>query len=273
MSSTSKISILGTEATGKTVLLAALTHALASATTFPHITAKNATTLRYTARVYDQLELGEWPKSTDVGVRQNLRWLWHASDQSQHELQTFDCSGQDFRTIFESESDDELNPQQLALKNEFYDSDLILLLFNFHEALKIHKVPAKNVARLELSYAPAAAVEKLRKAGVATYVVFTQADLYAERVKREWDGDFSRALEEVLPDLHFALERTGSPYEYIAAVETEERQGKSLPKEGCKTGNLSVLIKSVDEFLVKNKDVVRQPVERKTAEEPQVLEF
>ena len=134
------------------------------------------------------------------------------------------------------------------------------------------------MARIELSYAPAVAIEKLRKAGVTTYAVFTQADLYEERIQREWGGDFVRALEEVLPDLHFALERTGSPYEYIAVVETERREGKSgkeevLPVVNGKTGNLATLVRSIDEFLVKNKDAIAQHAKARAAtksEKPQL---
>ena len=268
MSSSLKISIVGTESTGKTVFLAALTHTLASQKNLPRISAQNVLTVRYTAGIYDQLELGKWPKSTEVGVRQNLRWHWHTHDQNQHELQTFDCAGQDFRTIFESESDDELNPQQLALKKEFYASHLIILLINLQRSLDIYKVPGKNKERIDIEFAPAAAVRKLRQNGVTIYALFTQYDRYRERIEREWNGDISLALQVLLPDLYSALVESGSPFDAIAAIETEVRDGEVFPKIGCQPGDISGIIKGIDEFLVRNAPIFAQ----REQEPPEIIQ-
>ncbi|MDR3228612.1 MAG: hypothetical protein LBT53_04280 [Puniceicoccales bacterium] len=279
-----RIRILGTQSSGKTVLLAALTHRLSSTVVSPRITSENIATHRYTAGVMDALENGNWPPSTAVGLRQELRWLWHDADNDAHELLTFDCAGQDFRAIFEAEADtnnaqqpalhksqddDEadaqtdgdfgalqfvlrgipaqrpisisnpvsisnnngLNAQQLALREAFFSSDLVLLLFNFQEALDIYGKPGKNQARIEVEIAPAIAIRRLRAAGITVYIILTQADRYRERVEREWKGNYSEALHAVLPQLFLAALETGTPYAVVSAVETEERDGKILPKK------------------------------------------
>jgi formylglycine-generating enzyme required for sulfatase activity len=265
--SAQRISILGTESSGKTVLLGALTHALSSTANYPRITAENVLTKRYTAGIMDALETGKWPASTATGVRQNLRWLWHDKNKQTHELRTFDCAGQDFRAIFESEADSELTSQQLTLKQNFFQSDLVLLLFNLQPALELHGVPGKNTARLELSYAPAAAIRKLRAAGVDTYVLFTQADRYATRLQNEWSGDLANALGKLLPDLCSAIHESGSQALIVNAIETEERDGALLPKIGHKPHAIETLVESIDNFLIHNQPIAQQRAAEKQAEE------
>jgi formylglycine-generating enzyme required for sulfatase activity len=265
--STQRIRILGTQSSGKTVLLGALTHRLASAVSYPRITGENIATLRYTAGIMDALESGNWPASTAVGLRQDLRWLWRDSDHDAHELLTFDCAGQDFRAIFETEADDDegLSAQQLALREAFFSSDLVLLLFNFQDALDIYQKHGKNQARIEVEVAPAIAIRRLRAAGITVYIILTQADRYRERIAQEWHGDYSGALRAVVPQLFHALQETGTPYLVVSAVETEERDGKVLPKKIKHTGEgVSDVIKNVENFFAVAK---RREREKKQAEE------
>ncbi|MDR3228884.1 MAG: formylglycine-generating enzyme family protein [Puniceicoccales bacterium] len=279
-----RISILGTESTGKTVLLAALTHTLSSAGTLPRITTESTATRYYTASVMDALELGNWPASTAAGTRKNLRWDWHDKSQDVHTLHTFDCAGQDFRAIFEAEfeadpnndtpatraASSELNAQQLDLRKEIFSSDLILLLFNLQSAVELRGKLEKNTARLELSFAPAAAIRRLCAAGIATYVIFTQADRYEKILQSEWGGDISRALTELLPQFYIALHDTGTPVAVVSAIETEMRNGALFPKVGCKLGVLANVVESIDNFLIKNKDAANlryaENEKRKTAD-------
>jgi hypothetical protein len=193
--SAQRISILGTESAGKTVFLAALTHALSSATSYPRITAGNVLTKRYTAGIMDALETGNWPKSTDAGLRQDLRWHWHDRDHDAHGLQTFDCAGQDFRAIFESESDTDLTEHQRALKNEFFQSNLVLLLFNFQKALDIHKVPGTNSKRIDVEEVPAIAIRKLRAAPSVPCYLLT-FDRREDTIKLPWAERLSWSVED-----------------------------------------------------------------------------
>jgi hypothetical protein len=227
---TTKISIVGTEGTGKTVFLAVLANALTSANSFPRITGENLRTRRYTAEIMDLIESGKWPPSTPVDVKRELKWQWFDRDGDPHELGTFDCAGQDFRTIFEVEDDAELNDKQRALKAEFHSCDLVLLLLNLQDALDIYRKPGKSIARVELEYAPSAAIRKLREAGITLYAIFTKSDLYEERIRRDWNGDYSAALRDVLPNLYNTLTQAGSQYAVVRAVETELVDGKVVPK-------------------------------------------
>jgi formylglycine-generating enzyme required for sulfatase activity len=265
--SSQRISILGTESVGKTVFLAALTHALSSTANYPRITAANILTKRYTAGIMDALEIGRWPPSTVVGLRQDLRWHWHDRDHDPHELQTFDCAGQDFRAIFESEADTDLSPQQLALKKAIFQSDLVLLLFNFQKALDIHNIPATHSKRIDIEEVPAISIRKLRAAEVTVYAVFTQADRYRQRIAAEWNGDYAAAFRDVLPQLYNTLSETGTPYSVVSCVATETRanergQNELLPvktKHGTDT-TLNDIIGSVENFFVAAKRREREQI-------------
>ncbi|MDR1817371.1 MAG: SUMF1/EgtB/PvdO family nonheme iron enzyme [Puniceicoccales bacterium] len=250
-----RISIVGTEGAGKTAFIGALAKALEGAG-LPRISCPNARMQRYTTGIYDQLDSGNWPASTAVGTSQNLLWNWHSANGGTHEVRTFDCSGQDFRDIFEGRA--ELNDAQKTLREEFLASDLVLLLYNFSTVLDIHKVRAKNVQRVELSWAPADAVRQLREGGVTVHAIFTQADRYRERVENEWGGDFRTALRDVMPDLYFRLTRHGAFYAWVQAVETELRNGQLLPKIGCNPGNLENVVRAMDDFLNSNIVNMRQ---------------
>jgi hypothetical protein len=208
----------------------------------------------------DALEVGEWPPSTAAGIRQNLRWLWHDRDQDTHDLQTFDCAGQDFRTIFESDSDADLNAHQLALKKEIFKSDLVLLLFNFQKALDIHNVPGTNSKRIDIEEVPAISIRKLRAAGVVVYAVFTQADRYHQRISTEWNGDYAAALRAVLPQLYNTISTSESPYNVINCVATETRknahgQDELLPviSKHTSTETLNNIINNIENFFVATK--------------------
>ncbi|MDR2673573.1 MAG: DUF805 domain-containing protein [Opitutaceae bacterium] len=251
-----RIAIVGTESTGKTVLITALAQRMSSVTGWPRLVAQNSLTRRYTAQIMDELETGAWPKSTDAGMRKNLGWLWHDKNREAHEFRTFDCAGQDFRAIYEAESDAELNEQQQTLRDEIESSDLILLLLNISRAFDIHNQPGTNRERHDLSFAPAAALRRLRAQGIVTYVLFTQADRFAERVNAIWDGDFAKALENILPEVHMALTGTGTPCACVNAIETEFRDGAWHPKTGCKPGALDNVIEALDSFIIQNKDAV-----------------
>ena len=258
MSTSQKIAIVGTQGTGKTVFLAVLANALSSARHFPRITGENMTTRRYTAEVMDILESGQWPALTRQDVKRELKWLWYDRDGDPHSLGTFDCAGEDFRAIFEAEHETELNDYQRALKAEFRACDLVLLLLNLQDALDIYQKPGKGLARIDIEYAPSAAVRQLRKDGITLYAIFTQADRYEERIQREWNGDYSNALRDLLPDLYNALEEAGSQFAVVRAVETEEINGHLQPKKERNAADLTDIVQAVDAFFAKRKEEARQ---------------
>ena len=258
MSSSQKIAIVGTEGTGRNVFLAVLANALSSAIHFPRITGENMTTRRYTAEVMDELESGQWPASTPPSVKRELKWRWYDRDGDPHSLGTFDCAGEDFRAIFEAEHETELNDYQRALKAEFRACDLVLLLLNLQDALDIYQKPGKGLARIDIEYAPSAAVRQLRKDGITLYAIFTQADRYEERIQREWNGDYSNALRDLLPDLYNALEEAGSQFAVVRAVETEEINGHLQPKKERNAADLTDIVQAVDAFFAKRKEEARQ---------------
>jgi uncharacterized membrane protein YhaH (DUF805 family) len=91
-----------------------------------------------------------------------------------------------------------------------------------------------------------------------SYVVFTQADRYQERINKEWAGDLDAALKKLLPDLYSAIRETGSQCALVSAFEKEPCDGDVLPNVGENVGDLSTLITTIDAFLIKNKVVLAQ---------------
>ncbi|MDR1498412.1 MAG: DUF805 domain-containing protein [Puniceicoccales bacterium] len=263
-----KISIVGAEGSGKSVFISALYQYMDPAKPAPNLFPGSSFTAYYTAGVWDELQRGQWPKSTNTGVIEDLKWTWKDTLQNEHQLQMLDCAGQDFRQVFEAEDDNELSDRQKILKQEFFSSDLVIVLLNLQKALDIYTLPAQKKIQTEMQFAPASALCKLKDAGIKTFLCFTQCDRYMEFVenkfgdesdesKTEKNAAFARAVAACLPILSNAIQKTKTPLCKASAVETEYRsipENKNsltlLPKENCAPGNMCEIIQIIDDFLV-----------------------
>jgi formylglycine-generating enzyme required for sulfatase activity len=252
-----KISIVGTEGAGKSVFIAALAQCMNAAGAVPRLTPDFLSTAVYTAGIWDELQSGRWPKSTDSGTIKDLRWTWTDSRLDEHLLQILDCAGQDFRAIFEAEKEEELSYRQEVLKKEFFSSSLVVVLFNLQRAIDLHGLASQRTKQIEMEFAPAAALRHLTGAGVRVFLCFTQCDRCAELVKNRFNDDFGAAVAEYLPGLYNVIQSTRTPFCKVFAVETELRANPDnngevtlFPKVNCASGNLLETVAAIDAFLV-----------------------
>jgi uncharacterized membrane protein YhaH (DUF805 family) len=288
-----KISIAGTEGAGKSVFITALAQSMDAVESVPYLLPESSSAAYYTAGIWDELQRGQWPKSTDTGVIKDLKWTWKDTAQNEHQLQMLDCAGQDFRAIFETESDGGLTERQRALKKEFFTSNLVIVLLNLQRVLDIYDLPAKKMQKMKIEFAPASALRRLNKAGIKTFLCFTQCDRYVEVVNSRFDGKpkpnaaalpaevekiktrqqqagrndpFIRATAACLPILFNAMQNTETPLYKVSAVETEYRADPGnngavtlLPRNNCAPGNLREMITAIDDFLVLQEPVFLPP--------------
>ncbi|MDR3228822.1 MAG: formylglycine-generating enzyme family protein [Puniceicoccales bacterium] len=277
--------ILGTPSTGKSVFLAVLSHAL-STRLKPHITSTKKSAYGYVADIVDKLECGEWPAPSLTGQIKSFTWLWHdtpdTSEEDAHQFLTFDCAGEDFAAIFEDaviaqdleapqNADAGLNDKQKDLKKKIFDCNLVLLLFNFQNALDFYDASAhkkkpfilnKAGERLptvetlpEIVEPPANALHQLHAKGIATCVIFTQEDSYHDAIQTHWNGDHMAALKEVCDKLYAAIKKTGAPAFWISAAKTvnnptDPTSPKRLPEKTKQTGeSLEGIIEQIQNVL------------------------
>ncbi|MDR3228823.1 MAG: formylglycine-generating enzyme family protein, partial [Puniceicoccales bacterium] len=144
---------------------------------------------------------------------------------------------------------------------EIFESDLIILLFNLGPAIEMVDALGKNRARLDAAFAPACALRKFKEAGIATYVLFSQADSYAATLESRWKNDLDSAVFEVLPQLYVAIRGTSAIMRTTNAIQTEfcddkddpQKGKKRYPIESCYTpGAHDDIIDLIDTFLTGN---------------------
>ena len=214
------IAIIGLEGSGKTVFLAALAQAMQEHDGYPYLKAAGADafgTLDYVAGLWDVIQGGEWPPSTNAGTWQTLSWTWHSEDALTHPVWLPDCAGQDIRQIFERGGEDE---HQKRLAEAIFASAHVLVLFNLKELIDIHGVPGKNRRRVQIVTAVCAAVGRLMDAGKPFNVLLTQYDAYKELVEQH--GGLLPAVKTYSMPLWHELRRCESALLPVSAVETKD---------------------------------------------------
>lgn len=204
------IAIVGTEGSGKTVLLTALAKRYAKPRDGVSMVAGNKATAAYVQRCWAAMREGEWPPSTTPGEVVELAWKLQAGDE-EHELRIVDSAGQDLRVLF---SDGRIH-DLAELPEEFHDlaayvqnADVLVLLVN----LKDFVGTVDDKQRLDNEWTIRGALDACfrRKPPPVCALVFTQIDNYPNLV--EALGDWTKVAHEYLPN-----------------IDLEYRQGHQLP--------------------------------------------
>ena len=214
------IAIIGLEGAGKTVFLAALAQAMQEHDGYPYLEASGADavkTRQYVAGLWDVIQSGEWPPSTNAGTWQTLSWTWHSGEGVSHAVWLPDCAGQDIRQIFENGGADE---HQKRLAQTIFTSGHVLVLFNLKELIDIHGVPSKNNQRVQVEAAVCLAVRRLTEAGKPFSVLLTQYDAYRELIEQH--GGLLPAVRVYSVSLWRELCRCESSLFPVSAVETKD---------------------------------------------------
>jgi len=187
------IVVIGTEGSGKTVLLTVL------AKRFGHHEPKrvfmNPTgkTLRFVEKNWNTLNEGQWPPSNTAGQKFiDLEWRCQTPSGEEMDLHAIDCAGQDLRRLF-----DDSPPEALAPLAEYVTSaQVVLFLINPSDFIGVgdkDQVIENHVAIKE-------AMDRLRQAGRRCALVFTQSDLHQNLVQKH--GNWRNVARDIVPAVH-----------------------------------------------------------------------
>lgn len=192
------IAIVGTEGSGKTVLLTVLAKACAKKRDAQSyfMDPQDAKTAKYVEHAWGTIKNGEWPPSTSPGELFNLRWKLHVNSQA-CDIRLLDIAGQDLRRLFADDQIDRVDSlhEQLRKLAEYLQSaEIVLFLIN----LKDFEGEADSLKKLENQWAIKYAMDWLAKQPDRREfaLVFTQADLYREYGNRP--GGWSSVAEQYL---------------------------------------------------------------------------
>jgi hypothetical protein len=191
------IAIIGTEGSGKTVLLTAL----AKAFELPSrsgvvLEAINRQTAEYVDVAWSQLSNGAWPKGTEPGVNWKLRWRLRRSNESIDEVGAIDPAGADVRSLFDDDQDSndaQLRSSQRELLQFLRTADILVFLLNMRDFLGEPDQTRRRSNEWTLKRAMDVLVKR-RHSGRQQYcLVFTQMDLYPDAFSpAEQPKDFMR---------------------------------------------------------------------------------
>lgn len=198
------IALVGTESSGKTVLVAALARQYHTADARFFLEPKNAATLKYTTNILQLLDDSDWPPATAPGTTTELSWTVHDhSAGTKHDLRLLDPSGADVRALFGVDrpgTTDDLPAPVRHLADFGKSADSVLLLANLGDFVG----EGDGQRRAENEWVLKHAMSSLGSSGKARRfgLVFTQVDLYqGERLRHRSWSDVAR---ERLPMVHGA---------------------------------------------------------------------
>jgi len=203
------ITFVGSEGSGKTVLLSVLAHGHQQRVKGKVWFDPTGRTLKHVGLVMETLQSGDWPASTVTGARDDLRWNVTLVNGVQICLQAFDCAGQDLRRLFNGgDAPAELQPFFVSVQG----SQLIFFLLNLNDF-----IGRPESERLDYEVMLKDAMDKLCSSGRSCALVLTQIDRYRYLEKKH--DSWENTVKAVAPTVYAAhLERGTVPLFAVAAV-------------------------------------------------------
>jgi hypothetical protein len=202
-----QVAIIGTEGSGKTVLISTLAHRFgAISQNGLFLNPLDNQTLKYVESQWGILSRGEWPAGTPMGQLVELKWRLHCNHSSSAvcELRLVDCSGQDLRLIFSRDEADAASnlPEHLQKLVEYCRSaDIVICLVNIKDFLGENN----QERRIDNQIVIKAALDRLSNSSTGTRwlcLLFTQIDQYQE-ILRQY-GSWKGVAQQHLPYVHGA---------------------------------------------------------------------
>ena len=198
------IAVIGTEGSGKTVLITTLAKRLSvidSRGIF--FNPKDSKTLKYVEKVWSTLQSEKWPPSTPPGDLFSLAWKLEIVGEFECDLRLVDTAGQDLRILF---GDDQIYsleslPSHLQdLARYCRESDIILFPINLKDYLGQDKSEQRTANEAAMKAAMDYLESKVGSRKVC--LVFTQSDLYQDYADKL--GGWSNVAAEAFPYIYGA---------------------------------------------------------------------
>jgi hypothetical protein len=197
-----KVAVVGTEGSGKTVLVVTLAARFCEGQSRYFLEPKNRATVRYMRSAFDTLNgtkgPPQWLPSTDPGTMCELDWDLHVDGERRFALRMVDAAGQDFRDLFGEEkaiSNAGVTPLQQDLVEFVKQADILILTVDLEDFVAETDADRRDTSEWTLKFA----IDQLighdkRKRGI---LVFTGKDRY-QQYEQEL-GSWTAVAKRYLP--------------------------------------------------------------------------
>lgn len=192
-----KIFVIGPEGAGKTVFLAMLSHHLAKASSEVVFEPMDYESTRYVAGALDLLECQKWPKSNPQGELRVLRWRFGRKAKSLHQINLFDYSGQDMRSVLLENDTEKLQGRSRELRMEIDDSDMLVYLLDMDGIIGSGVLMETN----ENAWLLHTFLTRPTWCSKRRILVITKADVYAGMIS-EAGGDLKSMISHHWPKVY-----------------------------------------------------------------------
>lgn len=197
-----RVAVIGTEGSGKTVLVVTLAARFCEGQSRYFLEPKNRATVRYMRAAFDTLNgkkgPPQWLPSTDPGTMCELDWDLHVDGKRRFAMRMVDAAGQDFRDLFGEEkaiSNSGVTALQQHLVEFVKQADILILTVDLEDFVAETDADRRDTSEWTLKFA----IDRLighdkRKRGI---LVFTGKDRY-QQYEQEL-GSWTAVAKKYLP--------------------------------------------------------------------------
>ena len=257
-----KISIVGVEGSGKTVLMSVLGEKYAMPDKHGlSLKAKEGKTFKFCTSIVAAMRKGEWPMPTMPGEISELEWeLFRYKGKSTPKVlgnvNVLDFAGEVYRQAFGINSTvDESNKEDVEkLRRHVSQSDILIVLINLKDIIDGDRTHPRTIEMLWLSQSILDFAKKHRVKDVA--LVFSQADRY--KTLLEQHGGVVSAFKKYLPNVMYAFPNV-SAFEVSAVDGTriDDSTGKVVPACDFATTGLDKLMLWINDRISPRKLIMK----------------
>lgn len=266
-----KVTIVGVEGSGKTVLMAAMGDKYKS----PDVNGvflkpENRETYSYYTKEAAKLRGGKWPLVTSAETVLNLEWVLSqrkSDNQTPREichLSFLDYGGEVYRLAFgggrESERHGLFKDAITSLRSHVLNSDILIVLVNMSDIINGSDEAENTIETKWLSQAILSlAFENGARKNVA--LVFTQADSYVETITA--NGGLNEILSKYLPEVYVGYSSRISLFAVSAVNKTipdSDGSWLQVPAPDFASDGFEELVKWISDSATRVKDVPNEEV-------------
>jgi hypothetical protein len=242
-----KVAVIGTEHSGKTVLITVLAAKYSNPAKGFHLNPQNKATYEYIERGFALLNGAngppQWLPGTDPGTMTKLSWELMAPGHHPLGVRIIDGAGQDFREVFGNDDDFATLPEPTkVLLKHVRRAEILVLTLDLDDFIDRKKDDRRRSSEWTLRGAFDRLAGKSRDKHIA--LVFTGVDRY--RAELEKHGSWKAVAAAHVPPLRAALDDPRLTVMGVAAVaETQldpSGQSQYVPKPEFKSEGLEDLL-------------------------------
>jgi hypothetical protein len=237
----SRIAVVGCEASGKTVFMAAITdhYRRPDAACGCVLVPENSTANKFAAYLHRSMrQLRQWPAATNPDETRRMAWTLRRGGETLAEIEMLEFGGETFREAFRDDSPPETRRKAVAeLQDYLKNADFVVVLVSLaHVFQDPSAVGAEDFGRaVEAEWATRNLLKFVAHempSGTGIVIGLTQADRFADRLAAA--GGPADALSEYWPGVRAAAPDV--PVLPVASVSATDSAG--LPLEGYNTDGI-----------------------------------